>query len=165
MEILSTLKESPETLKSWYTRRWHMAKRHGKVAAYEKIKAAYNSHPNGADLVFLSGAVTAGWSASGVPTVACPRRAASTSRFLPKFLKRVDQWHERIVGTQFAAMDFEDAMNRAKAAAWSTAIRPTVSLRDLYGRSLGLDRLFAAIARCKQRGVFVALRFDEAEVG
>ncbi|MGO8689690.1 MAG: DNA adenine methylase [Thermoguttaceae bacterium] len=163
MEIWSTLKETPETLKSWYARRWHMAKKQGKVAAYETIKAAYNSHPNGADLVFLCrccyGGVVRFRQADGYMSTPCgvhePVSPAS-------FSKRVDQWYERIAGTEFAAMDFEDAMNRAEAGSLVYCDPPYCFTQKILYRAqgFGLDRLFAAIARCKQRGVFVALSID-----
>jgi DNA adenine methylase len=53
VEIWATLRESPETLKKWYSDRWHTVKKCGKAEAYEKIKADYNANPNGADLLFL----------------------------------------------------------------------------------------------------------------
>src|ERR1700690_689640 len=54
MEIWQTLISSPETLKSWYQERWKKMSEGPKVKVYEQIKASYNKHPGGADLLFLS---------------------------------------------------------------------------------------------------------------
>ena len=52
-EIWMTVRASPEKVKAWYSKRWHTIEKHGKVEAYEKIKAGYNANPNGPDLLFL----------------------------------------------------------------------------------------------------------------
>src|SRR5437667_8908829 len=52
VEIWRALVTSPEKLKRWYADRWRESATADKVAAYEKIKAAYNANPNGADLLF-----------------------------------------------------------------------------------------------------------------
>ena len=115
MEIWATLRESPETLKRWYSDRWHTIKRHGKVDAYDRIKADYNADPNGADLLFLSrscyGGVVRFRQADGYMSTPC---GAHNPVPPASFDKRVDQWHARTQGTEFAAMDFEDAMSRAR---------------------------------------------------
>ena len=114
MEIWTTLRTSPHTLNVWYAERWHTMMRSEKTEEYEKIKAAYNARPNGADLLFLCracyGGVVRFRQADGYMSTPCgihkPVSPAS-------FARRVDQWHKRTEGTQFAVMDFEDAMNAA----------------------------------------------------
>ena len=59
-------------------------------------------------------------------------------------------------------MDFEEAMDRARPGSvvyCDPPYRATQAI--LYGaQRFSLDRLFAAIARCKARGVHVALSID-----
>jgi DNA adenine methylase len=163
VEIWTTLKAAPQTLISWYTERW-LAMTHGKkVAEYEKIKAAYNACPNGADLLFLCrscyGGVVRFRQADGYMSTPCgihnPVSPASFSR-------RVNQWHKRTEGARFAVMDFEDAMNTAERGDLVYCDPPySHSQSILYGaQGFSLERLFDAIARCKQRGVYVALSID-----
>src|SRR5438034_10913291 len=52
MEIWQGLSSNPELLKLWYAERWLFMQEGHKVEQYEKIKAAYNAKPNGADLLF-----------------------------------------------------------------------------------------------------------------
>ena len=163
MEIWTTLQESPRTLKAWYDDRWHMARKHGKVDAYERIKAAYNASPNGADLLFLCrscyGGVVRFRQADGYMSTPCgvhnPVAPAS-------FSKRVDEWHNRTKATTFALLDFEEAMDRAKAGSLIYCDPPySFAQSILYGaQSFSLERLFAVIVRCKSRGAYVALSID-----
>lgn len=53
MEIWTTLRNDPAQLVRWYTDRWQRMAAGDKVEVYERIKAAYNARPNGADLLFL----------------------------------------------------------------------------------------------------------------
>ena len=53
IEIWQTLSSNPETLKSWYAERYNLLKANGKQHAYQQVLAAYNSRPNGADLLFI----------------------------------------------------------------------------------------------------------------
>jgi DNA adenine methylase len=78
------------------------------------------------------------------------------------FSRRVDQWHKRTEGTQFEVLDFEDAMNIAKRGDLVYCDPPySHSQSILYGaQGFSLERLFDAIARCKRRGVYVALSID-----
>jgi DNA adenine methylase len=163
VEIWTALKQSPETLKEWYQERWQTVKQCGKADAYEKIRQSYNAHPNGADLVFLCracyGGVVRFRQADGTMSTPCgphdPIAPAS-------FAKRVDQWHARTRGTTFAVMDFEEAMNRAPRGSLVYCDPPyRHTQRILYGaQGFSLPRLFEAIARCKSRGVRVALSID-----
>jgi DNA adenine methylase len=163
MEIWLALKQSPETLKGWYRRRWQMTEQCGKVAAYEQVRAAYNANPNGADLLFLCracyGGVVRFRQADGYMSTPCgPHRPIAPAGFA----KRVDQWHERTRGAAFALMDFEEAMNRATRGSLVYCDPPyRHTQRILYGaQEFSIERLLEAIARCKSRGVCVALSID-----
>jgi DNA adenine methylase len=138
VEIWTQLKESPETLKSWYSDRWHTIMKFGKEDAYERIKGNYNAQPNGADLLFL-----------------CRSCYAS-------FSKRVDVWHKRTHGVRFALLDFEEAMNMAEKGSVVYCDPPySFTQSILYGaQKFSLERLFETIQRCKARGVYVILSID-----
>jgi DNA adenine methylase len=163
MEIWLALSQSPETLKAWYAERWRRTAELGKVAAYEEIKASYNARPNGADLVFLCracyGGVVRFRQADGYMSTPCgPHNAIAQA----DFSRRVDQWHARTQGAEFAVMDFEEAMDRARPRSIVYCDPPYRATQTiLYGaQRFSLERLFAAIARCKARGVSVALSID-----
>lgn len=54
MQIWQTLKASPDVIKDWYRERWNFYMLGDRSDRYETIKAAYNTNPNGADLLFLA---------------------------------------------------------------------------------------------------------------
>ena len=163
MDIWLAMKQSPETVKCWYAERWQLMARCGKAAAYEEIKAAYNANPNGADLLFLCrscyGGVVRFRQADGHMSTPCgvhdPISPAS-------FAKRVDVWHAKVAGTSFTTVDFDEMMNRAEKGGLVYCDPPyTCTQRILYrAQGFSLERLFEAIARCKKRGVRVALSID-----
>jgi DNA adenine methylase len=163
VEIWQTLKESPETLKRWYADRWRRMERGEKREEYERIKAAYNARPNGADLIFLCrscyGGVVRFRQADGYMSTPCGVHRPISPE---SFARRVDAWHRRTAGTTLAMMDFEAAMDRAGAGDLvycDPPYRHTQSI--LYGaQGFSLPRLFACIARSKARGARVALSID-----
>ena len=163
MEIWFALKDSPATLKRWYAERWHRMREWSKVEAYERVKASYNRGPNGADLVFLCrscyGGVVRFRQADGYMSTPCGIHQPVSPA---QFARRVDEWHFRTRGTTFAVMDFEEAMNRATKGSLIYCDPPyTFTQRILYGaQGFSLERLFEVIARCKARGVHVALSID-----
>jgi DNA adenine methylase len=74
----------------------------------------------------------------------------------------VDEWHKRTAGTTFSLMDYAAAMDRAEPGDVVYCDPPySHSQTILYGaQSFDLQHLFEVIARCKRRGVFVALSID-----
>ena len=163
IEIWQTLKDSPETLKHWYAERWHLMRSGGKVEMYEKIKASYNASPNGADLLFLCrscyGGVVRFRQADGYISTPCGVHEPISPK---TFAKRVDVWHRRTQGTTFYHMEFEEAMQLAKAGDLIYCDPPYSHTQAiLYGaQSFSLLKLLEAIARCKARGVGVAVSID-----
>lgn len=163
VEIWQTLRDSPETLTRWYTERWEQMESSEKLDAYERIKRAYNSNPNGADLLFLCrscyGGVVRFRKADGYMSTPVgihdPISPASFSR-------RVDEWHRRTRGAAFHRMEYEDAIDRARPGDLVYCDPPyTHSQAILYGaQSFSLADLFRVIRRCKDRGVYVALSID-----
>lgn len=163
MEIWKTLKDSPETLKRWYEHRWNVFVRSDSTAGYERIKAAYNANPNGADLLFLCrscyGGVVRFRKADG--HMSTPRGVHNPIK-PAAFAKRVDEWHDRVAGTDFFRMEFEEAMNMAEPGDLVYCDPPyTHSQAILYGaQDFRLGHLLDVIGRCKSRGVRVALSID-----
>ncbi len=163
VEIWQALRASPETLIAWYTARWERMASGDKIDEYEKIKAAYNARPNGADLVFLCracyGGVVRFRQADGFMSTPC---GAHRPIAPAAFARRVGEWRRRTAGATFAVADFEEAMDRACPGDLVYCDPPYADAQSiLYGsQAFELDRLLAAIARCKQRGVRVAMSLD-----
>jgi DNA adenine methylase len=162
MEIWYALKEAPERLTQWYASRWHRMMSGRKVEVYERILASYNARPNGADLVFLCRACYGGvvrFRKDGYMSTPC-----GAHRPIPPegFAKRVRDWHQRVKGTTFKQMHYEDAMECAKPGDVIYCDPPySHSQSILYGgQDFSLEHLLEVIARCKKRGVFVALSID-----
>ncbi|MCR4411216.1 MAG: DNA adenine methylase, partial [Thermoguttaceae bacterium] len=163
VEIWQTLHESPETLIEWYAIRWQRVASGDKVAEYEKIKASYNARPNGADLVFLCracyGGVVRFRQADGFMSTPC---GAHRPIAPAAFARRVAEWRRRTAGATFVVADFEEAMDRARDGDLVYCDPPYADTQSiLYGsQAFDLDRLLAAIDRCKRRGVRVAMSLD-----
>jgi len=163
IEIFKTLKDDPDTLKDWYKQRWLIAHDDFKKDGYEKIKASYNSNPNGADLLFLCracyGGVVRFRKADGYMSTPCgvhdPVKPES-------FNKRTDLWNKRVQNTQFELMDYRDSMRMAKKGDLIYCDPPYKhSQAILYGgQGFKLEELFEEIEQCKKRGVYVALSID-----
>ncbi|MDP9175109.1 MAG: Dam family site-specific DNA-(adenine-N6)-methyltransferase [Planctomycetota bacterium] len=163
MEIWQTLRDNPETLKSWYSKRWERFKSGNKLEEFERVKAAYNANPNGADLLFLCrscyGGVVRFRKRDGYCSTPCgvhdPIPPAS-------FGNRVDEWHLRTNGTKFIHADYREMMKNAKSGDLIYCDPPyTHTQAILYGaQSFSLRQLFQIISECKNRGVYVALSID-----
>jgi len=163
VEIWQTLKDSPETLKRWYAERWHLMRSGDKVEMYEKIKASYNAHPNGADLLFICrscyGGVVRFRQADGYISTPCGVHDPISPK---SFAERVNVWHRRTAGTTFYHTEFEEAMGWAKAGDFIYCDPPYSHTQAiLYGaQSFSLQKLLEVIADCKARGVNVAVSID-----
>jgi DNA adenine methylase len=163
MEIWQTLRESPNLLKAWYSERWERMKGGDKVEEFERVKASYNSNPNGADLLCLCrtcyGGVVRFRKTDGYCSTPCGIHAPMPPQ---RFADRVDEWHKRSAGTRFEVMEYEEAMDRAKRGDMVYCDPPySHSQAILYGaQEFSLHRLFRAIERCKRRGVYVTLSID-----
>lgn len=163
MEIWQTLASDPELLKLWYAERWLFSQDGEKVAQYEKIKAAYNTRPNGADLLFLCrscyGGVVRFRKRDGYMSTPC----GIHKPIHPKsFSRRVDEWKLRTVGTQFLLMDYKEAMHQAQPGDLVYCDPPYSNSQSiLYGaQEFNLIDLLQVIEMCKSRGVNVVLSID-----
>ena len=163
IEIWKTLSGNMPLLKHWYEERWHFSQRGNRIQQYEKIKASYNTTPNGADLLFLCrscyGGVVRFRQADGYMSTPCGIHNPIHPR---SFSKRVDEWASRLRGTKFKLMEYADAMELARPGDLVYCDPPYSDTQAiLYGaQSFSLSRLFSVIRRCKERGVFVALSID-----
>lgn len=163
MEIWKTLKDEPEKLKHWYRDRWENAHGEAKKDGYEQIKASYNTNPNGADFLFLTrscyGGVVRFRKNDGYMSTPCGVHEPMPPE---KFALRVDKWHQRILHTEFANLDYRQAMRKAKAGDLVYCDPPyRHSQAILYGgQDFKLEELFEEIQACKKRGVYVALSID-----
>lgn len=163
IEIWRTLQQAPDTLKHWYSDRWNAMQAGDKIAEYERIKASYNAGPNPADLLFLSrscyGGVVRFRQLDGYMSTPCGVHDPISPE---SFSRRVDEWHRRTAGTTFIHREFEESMNAAGPGDLIYCDPPyTFTQSILYGaHSFNLADLFTVIARCKARGVFVALSID-----
>ena len=163
VDIWQALKERPEELKCWYADRWDQTKGNPKEVVYERVKASYNSRPNGPDLVYLCracyGGVVRFRKKDGYMSTPCgvhtPIEPASFSR-------RVDEWKIRCRNARFLHADYADVMATAKRGDLVYCDPPYVDTQAiLYGaQSFSLTTLFEVIDRCKSRGVSVALSID-----
>jgi DNA adenine methylase len=164
MEIWRALHDEPETLKQWYHDRCGLIDELGdKTVAYEQVKASYNAAPNGADLLFLCrasyGGVVRFRKRDGYMSTPC----GAHKPIRPEtFGQRVDEWHRRLVGTDFRRIEYETAMTVARSGDLIYCDPPySHSQAILYGaQDFSFEHLLSVIAGCKARGVFVALSID-----
>jgi len=161
--LWQTLVKDPATVKNWYRQRWERVAGLDKVTGYEAIKASYNGSPNPGDLLFLCracyGGVVRFRKADGYISTPCGVHSPVSPA---SFDDRADEWHKRVRKTQFICEDFESVMERAAPGDMVYCDPPYVDSQTiLYGaQAFSLERLFAVILRCKQRGVRVALSID-----
>ncbi|MBI1745004.1 MAG: DNA adenine methylase [Acidobacteria bacterium] len=163
MEIWQTLHQDPDVLKEWYTQRCHTMMKGDKLAEYERIKASYNTNPNGADLLFLCracyGGVVRFRQADGYMSTPCGIHMPIAPK---SFTRRVDEWYRRTKGTQFLTLDFQEAMTMAKPGDLIYCDPPYLHSQGiLYGaQTFDLKRLFKTIEWCKSQQVYVVLSID-----
>lgn len=163
MEIWRTLQENPEQLKQWYEHRWQLASGEQKVEVYERIKASYNTNPNGADLLFLCracyGGVVRFRQFDGYMSTPCGIHTPISPN---SFAKRVDEWYSRTQGTQFLELHYEEAMEMAQPGDLIYCDPPYMHSQGILyrGQSFELEHLLQLIEQCKYRGVYVALSID-----
>jgi DNA adenine methylase len=163
MDIWRCLRGDKEQLKQQYADRHGLITTLGKRQAYEQVLRAYNARPNGADLVFLCRACYGGVVRFRRHDGYMSTPVGAHDPIPPaRFATRVDAWHARTLGTEFAHLDFADAMGRAGRGDVVYCDPPYGdSQAILYGaQSFSLQRLFASIEGCKKRGARVALSID-----
>lgn len=162
-DIWATFAADPEALIGWYTDRWSRMGTQTKEEVYEDVRASYNARPNGADLLYLCracyGGVVRFRKADGYMSTPCGAHAPISPL---TFGKRVGEWRRRCGHAEFVRADYLETMARARAGDLVYCDPPYSDTQSiLYGaQAFRLGRLFEEIARCKTRGVFVALSID-----
>jgi len=160
--LWQTLQTEPDRLIDWYATGWLKLQGGDKKACYNEIRAHYNLAPNAADLVVLARACYGGvirFGQHGAMNTPCgAHRLISPA----SFAERVPQWRDRVAGTRFVHSDFEALVDGAQPGDLVYCDPPYSDCEStLYGaQAFSLARLMAAIARCKARGVRVALSID-----
>ena len=163
MEIWRALSTQPDHLKRWYRERWNRMKTEKKEIVYEQVKASYNANPNGADLLFLCrscyGGVVRFRKADGFMSTPCGIHQPISPQ---TFERRTDDWLKRCSGTEFVHSDYEAIMDDARSGDLVYCDPPYVDTQTIiYGaQEFSLVKLLEVIARCKSRGVYVALSID-----
>jgi DNA adenine methylase len=163
IEIWKALIHNPSQLKEWYADRWELMAHGEKVDVYEKVKAAFNAHPNGADLLFLCracyGGVVRFRKADGYMSTPCGVHEPISPL---SFSRRVDAWRERVRGTDVRTADYRQAMAEARSGDLIYCDPPySYSQSILYGaQKFDLQELFREVAACKKRGAYVAVSLD-----
>lgn len=162
IQMWQTLATDPAVVKEWYHERWLSLMEGEKVEVYEAIKAAYNRSPNPADFLFISRSCYGGvvrFRRDGYISTPCGAHQPVSPE---SFNRRVDVWHQRTKGTTFLHSDFEVVMDAAEPGDVVYCDPPYSHTQAiLYGaQAFDLQRLFAAITRCKERGVYVLLSID-----
>ena len=161
--IWQTLKDAPEQLKTWYRERWEELASGEKVEQYEKIRARYNKETNAPDLLFLSrsayGGVMRFRMRDGYMSTPC---GVHKPIHFGTFSRRVDEWHQRVQGTDFFHREYEDSIERAREGDVIYCDPPySYSQAILYGaQKFRPEDMFRCIEKAKARGVFVALSLD-----
>ena len=162
IELYQLVIDDPESLIAGYTARRAAVMRGDKVSEYKLIREAYNASPNAHDLLFLSRSCYGGvirFSRKGDMNTPCGAHRPVTAE---SFAARVALWRPRLRNTVFVHQDFERSLDEAVAGDLVYCDPPYQdSESTLYGaQGFSLARLMAAIARCKGRGVHVALSID-----
>ena len=163
VEIWQTLHDDKASLKEQYAERYALIEKMGKAKCYEHVLGSFNTRPNGADLVFLCRACYGGVVRFRKADGYMSTPVGVHSPVPPdSFARRVDLWHARTKGTRFMRADFSETMALANQGDLIYCDPPYVdSQAILYGaQEFSVARLFEVIARCKARGVAVALSID-----
>ncbi len=163
IEIWNQLKTDPAALAAWYAERYALIATMGKPAAYEAVKQSFNCSPNGADFVFLTrtcyGGVVRFRKQDGQMSTPCGVHDPISPS---AFARRVEEWRPLAAPVNFVCCGFDEAMDQAREGDLVYCDPPYPNSQSIvYGaQSFRLGELVAAIERCKERGVYVALSLD-----
>lgn len=160
--IWQTLQGDPQQLIAWYAQGWHRLQQGDKKEAYAAIRREFNAAPNAADLLILARSCYGGvirFDKKGAMNTPCGPHKPITPQ---AFAARVPEWRGRVAGTRFVHGDFEVLLDATQPGDLVYCDPPYSDCEStLYGaQTFSLGRLMAAIARCKERGVAVALSID-----
>lgn len=162
VQLWQALQQDLDGLCQGYATRWNEAMTGDKLETYLEIRRRYNAQPNPHDFLFLSRTCYGGvirFAKDGSMNTPC-----GVHRPIPpdKFARRAKEWHRRVRGVEFRHSDFEAMLDEARPGDLVYCDPPYGdSESTLYGaQAFTLARLYAAIDRCRSRGVHVALSID-----
>ena len=162
IQIWQTLQGDLPLLLHWYSERWHQLMAGDKVPVYLELRRRYSQERNPADLLFLLRACYGGvvrFAKDGSMNTPCGIHRPIAP---DEFARRALLWRQRLQGVRFVHSDFEPIIDQAGPGDLVYCDPPYADSQNaLYGaQAFSLDRLFAALARAKQRGAHVALSID-----
>lgn len=163
IDIWKTIQVEPDVVIKWYTERRIQMLNGNKKEVYEKIKASYNLKPNPADFLFLSrscyGGVIRFRKSDGYMSTPCGIHTPIKSE---TFKKRVYEWRQRIMNTEFLCQDYKKTFERVKEGDLVYCDPPySHSQAILYGaQDFDFYELIDYISYAKKKGAFVALSID-----
>lgn len=163
VEIWRAVMLHPVEVIEWYKKRYELTLKIGKEEAYNRIKESYNLNPNPADLLFVLrtcyGGVVRFRQEDGFISTPCGVHNPISP---DSFAHRVWVWNERLKGTAVYHADFEKLFNMSKEGDIIYCDPPYFHTQSiLYGaQTFSLERLFKAIEKVNNIGVFVALSID-----
>ena len=161
ISLWQTAKKDPQSLIDSYTANW-LAYNVDRQAAYDQAKERFNEKQNAHDFLFISRACYGGvirFRRDGyLSTPLGPHKIID-----PKsFAKRVTEWQKIIKNTEFVCGDFSEVTSLAGADDVIYCDPPYVdSQKIIYGaQDFKIDRIYAELAKAKEKGAFVALSID-----
>lgn len=162
IEIWKNLKNNPNEVIQWYKSWRDQLHYDKKEIVYDRVKAAYNSKPNGKDFLYLSRACYGGiirFRRDGHMSTPC---GVHTPIPVNAFAERVKIWHKRVENTEFLSQDYRKTFEAASEGDLIYCDPPySHSQSILYGaQDFSLKVLLEEILRAKERGVYVALSID-----
>ncbi len=159
--IWNILLSDPASLVRWYRERWDEFQK-DRFGTYEKIRSRYSRTPSPADLLFLSRSCYGG--------VVRFRRDGYISTPIgihdpippESMAHRIEIWRHRVAGARFVCSDFEPVIDQSNEGDLVYCDPPYYDTQSiLYGaQAFSLERLFGAIRRAKDRGVYIVLSID-----
>lgn len=161
IEIFNYVKNKPQKIMGYYTQNIENYM-DDKVNNYNKIRERFNKNPNGLDFCLLSrtcyGGIIRFRKDGYMSTPVGPHKPISPE----KFKQRVNIWHQLIKETEFEALDYKQAMARAKKGDVIYCDPPyTHSQNILYGaQDFNINELWDCIAKAKKRGVKVLVSIN-----
>ena len=162
IDVFNLVKENPDTLTSYYDK--HISEYYDNPKRkYNEIIDRFNQDHNAYDFCLLSrtcysGVIRFRKRDGYMSTPIGPHKPISPQ----KFSDRVCKWHKLLAKASFNCESYTVAMDRAQAGDLIYCDPPyTHSQSIIYGaQDFSVDKLFAKIAECKQRGVYVILSIN-----
>ena len=162
VQIWQRVQADEQAVLAAYQARWLRFTTQDRKVVYREIRDSYNVSNDSDDLLFLARTCYGGvirFDKQGKMNTPCGVHPAMP---MAKLARALAEWRPRLVGTRFVAADFETQIDKAEQGDLVYCDPPYQDCgKTIYGaHTFSLDRLFAAIARARSRGVRVALSID-----